>query len=205
MAQNLLGNPGFETGGFSPWVADSNYIVLTNDAGVVAHSGTYYADTGCVGTACITPAPNTSGAWFYQDVPTTPGAHYTLTFWYAPGESGTDNTAELQVLWGATSSALTTGGAASCTGNCVFDNQLIGNTSYTQYTVNNLLATSSSMRLEFLGRQDPAESGVDDVSLTLTSGPTTVPVLGPGMLALLALMLAAVGWLMYRRLGRSAA
>jgi len=170
MAQNIVQNPGFETGSFAPWVA-RGWSISTGNAGVSAHSGSYYSYTGCVGAACITPAPG-AGAWFYQDLATVPGTTYTLTFYYAPGSSG--GSAELQVLWGPTATQLATGGAGSCTGNCVFNNTAIGSTVYTQYTVANLVATTNSTRLEFLGRQDPAWNGVDDISVVAT-GPAGVP------------------------------
>jgi hypothetical protein len=165
-AQNLLLNPGFETGSFAPWVA-RDWVIEMTDSGVSAHTGAFYADTGCVGGGCIVAAPG-SGAWFYQDIATTPSATYTLSFYYASGQGGEDNTAELQVLWGPTSGPPTTGGAGSCTANCVYDNQTIGNTSYIHVSVGPLTATSASSRVEFLGRQDPAQMGIDDVCLVQT-------------------------------------
>lgn len=154
MAQNIVQNPGFESGSFAPWVVNGlSWQVST----YLPHTGTFGAETGCNGSACISPDSNPAGAWFYQDLPTTPGAKYTLTFYYFPGASSVEhgNTAELQVLWGPSAIPLTTGGAGSCTGNCVFDNASIGSKTYVQYTMTNLVATSASTRLEFLGRQTP--------------------------------------------------
>jgi hypothetical protein len=45
------------------------------------HSGTYDADTGCVGATCI----STPIAFLFQDFCTTPGATYTFSFWYDLG------------------------------------------------------------------------------------------------------------------------
>jgi hypothetical protein len=189
-------NPGFETGSLSPWVSTGGeWEVGTGPS----HTGTHFAGTGCVGTPCMTPPPtsNDSGD-LHQDIPTTPGAVYSLTFFYFPGPADGDesNIAELQVLWGPTATQLVNGGAATCTGNCVFDNNSIGSTTYVQYTVNNLVATSTSMRLEFLGRQDPSSDGLDDVSLvqTGTATPTGTPAPSSAILALIGLTGAGLYW-----------
>src|SRR5438552_3325386 len=89
MASNIVLNPGFETDAFAPWVANPSSIrpwVVTGPSGF-AHTGQFYASTGCVGAQCMTPGPDPGGAWLYQDLATTPGATYNLSFWYAP-ESG---------------------------------------------------------------------------------------------------------------------
>lgn len=202
-AQNVTVNGGLEAGSFSPWVANPSslfpWAVLTD----VPHSGTHYAYVGCSGANCISASPSAAGAWLYQDITTTPGVAYTLTFW---SYTSAGQPSELQVLWGDSASTLTTGGAGACTGNCKFHVTPSGATAWTQYTVSNLVATSTSMRLEFLGRQDAGAQGLDDVVLTPGAAPvTSVPVMGPAAFLFLALMLAATGWWMFRRLGRSEA
>jgi len=192
LAQNLVQNPGFETGSFAPWVANgASSHPWTVDTGAV-HTGTSYADTGCVGAQCINPDSNGSGAWLYQDLTTALGATYTLTFFYTPEPPGGAGARkpllaapapapltpaiELQVLWGPSGSPLTTGGAGACSGNCVFDNTSSGTLAYAQFTVTGLTASSSSTRLEFVARQDPSFNGVDDVVVSLTSlGGVPVP------------------------------
>ncbi len=175
LAQNLVQNPGFETGSFAPWVAQ-NWEVEMSDSGVTAHTGAFYSDTGCVGGTCIAPAPAASpAAWFYQDLATTASTQYTLTFYFASGEiEESGDQAELQVLWGPTATQLTTGGPGLCTGSCVYDNTTIGNTNYVKVTVGPLTATSASTRLEFLGRQDPAQMGIDDVCVATVGTANTV-------------------------------
>ena len=214
MAQNLVQNPGFETGSFAPWVASSyggdGGLRWSVTAGAGAHAGAHYAETGCSASGsqtCIAADPS-AGAWLYQDLATAPGTQYTLTFYYAPGSSTGGGNAELQVLWGPSASPLTTGGAGTCTGSCVFDNTSIGSTTYTQHTVT-LTATSTSMRLEFLGRQDLQLDFLDDVSVIPTAAPQppqppSSPV--PSSLLLTLLGLATAGlYVGYRRMGASSA
>jgi hypothetical protein len=204
-AQNLVQNPGFESVSIAPWVA-SNYggnggSHWAVSSGSGAHSGTKYASTGCNGSTggtCIAPDPG-AGSWLYQDLTTVPGTRYTLTFYYAPGSALGGGNAELQVLWGPSATPLTTGGNRSCTGNCVFDNTSLGSLAYTQYTVN-LTATSTSMRLEFLGRQDPQVDFLDDISVTaVTATVASVPTLLPSSLLLAMVGLLCVGLYMGRR------
>lgn len=163
-ASNIVLNPGFETDAFAPWVVNpsSSFPWVVTGPSANGHTGQFYASTGCVGAQCITPDPNIAGAWLYQDLVTTNGQSYNLSFWYSP-DSGTPN--QLRVLWG---------------GSQVLDLvNLPGGSTYTQYTVAGLLATGSTMRLEFLGRQDPGFNGLDDVCVDTPNGicasPTAVP------------------------------
>src|SRR5690349_5840839 len=87
-AANIVLNPGFETGTFANWVANPSSGFAWSVSSGAQHSGQFYADTGCVGAPCITPDPNPAGAWLYQDLATTVGQSYVLSFWYFPG-SGT--------------------------------------------------------------------------------------------------------------------
>ncbi len=184
-AVNIVQNPGFESGSFLPfWVANGTssfpWTVVTagtSNSNVVPNSGTFFAQTGCVGAQCIANDTHPTGAWLYQDLATIPNSLYNLSFFYAPG-SDDGGPADLRVLWN---------------GSQVFDNTSIGSTTYTQFTVPNLLATSSTTRLEFLGRQDPDYNGLDDISVT----PSTVP--EPGTLALFAAGLAGL-WGARRRI-----
>lgn len=82
-AQNLVVNPGFETGTLAPWAkgpstaASYTEPVLANTA---AHTGTY--------NATYSGATGTTG--FYQDIAISGGAQYTVSFWYKATGDGTD-------------------------------------------------------------------------------------------------------------------
>jgi hypothetical protein len=76
-AQNLVANPGFETGDFTGWINNSggNFVNSAN-----AHTGTYAAWMGAVG----------SDGSFQQSIATTVGQLYNVSFWLqSPG--GTPN------------------------------------------------------------------------------------------------------------------
>src|SRR5690349_2024952 len=92
MAGNIVANPGFETGDFTSWTTNSGWDIIGTGgtAGVFPHTGSFFANTGCVGTTCIQADSSGSpdAAWFYQDLATVPGTLYDLTFYFAPGEVG---------------------------------------------------------------------------------------------------------------------
>ena len=54
---------------------------------------------------------------------------------------------------------------------------------YFQYSVSNLLATTSTTRLKFFGRDDPGILGVDDISVS-TSEPSTLLMISAALLIL---------------------
>jgi hypothetical protein len=177
VADNLVGNCGFETGDLTDWNVgsgpDFTWQVSTppGDGGVTSYSGDYFVQTACVGAECVQPDSSgsgaDSGAWLYQDLVTTAGDFYDVTFYFAAGSGDGPN--ELQVLWGASATPLTAtaAGTGSCdpTTNCVYDSLAApDSTSYVEVTVDGLLATSDLTRLEFLGRQDPTWNGLDSIS-----------------------------------------
>lgn len=183
-AANIVNNPGFETGSFAPWVTNTIADHPWSVAGSNPFEGTNYASTGCVGAQCITDdtgATNPVGAWLYQDLATTPGTFYTLSFEFASaGQPGQ----ELQVLWG---------------GSSVLDLVNLNSGPYILYTVGNLQATSETTRLAFLGRQDPSYDGLDAVCVSSdgTCGTSAVP--EPATLSITAAGLCAAALLAFRR------
>jgi len=181
---NIVLNPGFETGDFTDWVANgsSNHPWFVDASS--AFAGTYDASTGCVGAQCITNdvgAQNPVGAWLYQDLATTASTSYTLSFEFSTGGSPM----ELQVLWN---------------GNVALDLTGLASGPYNLYTIGGLVATSSTTRLEFLGREDPSYSGLDSVcvsSSTDCGSASAVP--EPMTLGLTGFGLAALGFVRFRR------
>jgi len=190
MAGNIVANPGFETGSFAPWVANgsSDHAWCVDCTGPGAFAGAHWASTGCVGAPCITPDPNTGGAWLYQDLTTVATDVYNLSFYF----SAAGNTMEFQVLWGPTGGAL----------SVVDDILNIGVTPYNLYSVTALTATTGSTRIEFLGRQDPSYDGLDNVCVDLTSNGVCQVVSGapePASLILSGAGLFALGLFRWRR------
>jgi hypothetical protein len=152
MAGNIVVNPGFELG-LANWTLDNNstpWFIDTNP-----HSGTFDIASQCAGAICVDPV---NGTFFYQNLPTVIGQTYNLSFW-AFFEGAPD---EIKVTWG---------------GSTALDilNPAVPNDVYAQYSTTNLLATSSTTRLEFFGRQDPNQNlGVDDIVVAATPEPSTL-------------------------------
>lgn len=183
-ADNIVLNPGFETGSFADWTvntASSNPWEVDSDS---PFEGTFFASTGCVGAPCISGTADQM-ATLSQDLATTAATTYTLSFELAANEGPPG---ELQVLWdGSLVLDLGPGGT-------------LGLIPYTLETVLNLTASSSSTQLEFVGRQDPGVLALDNVDVE-AAGSATAP--EPASVLLLAL---AGPVLYYRRrlIGRRA-
>jgi hypothetical protein len=178
LSQNIVNNPGFETGDLTNWVTGTNGTWFVTNGSPI--DGTWSASTGCVGDGCIHNSDGsfatTSGAFLYQDLVTTPGTLYNLSFDFR--SDGNPN--ELAVLFGGTTA---------------FDQTNISTTAAT-YTVPNLLATSSITRLLFLGRQDPGFNRLDNVSV-VAAGTGFLP--EPATWAMMLLGFGAVGWSLRRK------
>jgi hypothetical protein len=186
MASNIVLDPGFEQGDdLAPWVANpfSGGIAPWGATGPSGdgHSGQYYASTQCVGTKCMNADPDPEGAWLYQDLVTTPGGMYDLSFWYTPdGAPNNFPPNDFAVLWNGVQvldiSNLST----------VFTFQL--------YTVSGLVASGATTRLEFVARQEGGFNGLDDVCVVTPGGdcagvaavpePTSLILLGSGLVGL---------------------
>jgi len=199
---NIVVNPGFETGDFTGW-SNTNWNVQTADAGVVPHSGSFYADTGCAGANCISD-PSLA---FSQALTTVAGQNYTFSFFYDLGTSScnaclstipddpTTTLAQLVVQWNGANVL-----------NVSANDQ--PNAGYVLFSVTEM-ATSTTSTISFSGRQDPEQLGVDDVCVDLASG--SCPVTGasgvpePGSMFLVGGGMAALALAAYarRRFNRS--
>ena len=162
IAANIVVNPGFESGFLPGWAHSNNVFPWSIDT--VPNSGIRDIATQCGGPGCF---DSVNGAFFYQDLPTDIGNTYTLTFW-AFFEGFPGQTDELKITWG---------------GNTVLDilNPAVPDDTYFQYSVSNLLATTSTTRLKFFGRDDPGMLAVDDISVS-TPEPSTLLMISAGLL-----------------------
>jgi hypothetical protein len=141
---NLITNPGFETGNFMGWTQSGNTqsTSVSNDH---PHTGTYAADLGPAGSL----------GFLSQTVPTTPGQTYTLDYWLDhPYDNSVPN--EFKVTVG---------------GTVIYDQTNLGNFSYTEFTFS-YTATDTMTTVQFGFREDPAYFYLDDVYFG-TNHPTT--------------------------------
>lgn len=142
-AQNLVVNGGFETGDLTGWTESGN-TGYTGVSTANAHSGNYAAYLGPVG----------SDVYLDQDIATTPGDTYQVTFWLMnPGGTPSDFTAKF----------------GDATLMSLVDSSAQG---YTEY-VFDVTATSSLTDLDFAARQDPSYWYLDDVSVVDTNAPVS--------------------------------
>ncbi|MGH7584009.1 MAG: carbohydrate binding domain-containing protein [Gemmatimonadales bacterium] len=156
-AQNIVTNPGFETGDFTGWTQFGNTGFTGVDDGN-PHSGTYDAYFGPVGS--------TGG--IFEDLVTVPGTTYTLTFWLASDGGGPNS---FDASWGGIPLVSLPGA---------------GSFAYTQWQFVEG-ATSASTELTFTFRQDPAYWQLDDVSVVaqnVVPEPATMSLLAMGLVGM---------------------
>lgn len=137
---NLVTNPGFEIlGGIGGWTFTTPFSSSGWSLSGMAYEGLYSLSTSCDGAYCM---DQTTGYWFRQSLPTTPGGVYELSL-FVFGQSQYVNPGQpqcsicqLDVYWAGTLAA-------------TFTNfQPV----YSRHTVSNLVASGASTTLQFNGR-----------------------------------------------------
>jgi len=155
-AQNLVVNPGFETGDFTGWTqtGDTSFsgVATADPLGNPPHSGNFLAYFGPLATGGI--QQNIAG--------TIAGNLYNVSFWLANTDNTGDNAAAISF---GTNVLLT------LTNSPPFG--------FTQYTFSNIAASSNNATLAFSFSNPPLYWDLDDVSVT-----AAVP--EPGTLGLIA-------------------
>lgn len=133
---NIVRNAGFEEGkdswtvsGFQPiWMSPADRRMITL----------------CVGANCVNSIG--SGAFLRQELTTTPGQQYDLSFWTGTGVG----TGEYSVFWNG----------------LLLDDQVLAHDTILQHSYSSLMATSDTAMLEIHARNDPSYTWVDNVSVT---------------------------------------
>jgi hypothetical protein len=153
----LVVNGGFETGDFTGWtVSDSSGYTNIGPNPLFAHSGDYHANLGAVGIL----------GSLSQDISTSPGGMYDLSFWLTNDSSTPPN--EFDVVWDGNT-------ILSLTDSPVFN--------YTQYSFT-VSATSSLTTLQIVYRNDDDFFRLDDVSVSAVPEPSVTWLLLPSLGAL---------------------
>ncbi|HXX84535.1 MAG TPA: C25 family cysteine peptidase, partial [Casimicrobiaceae bacterium] len=157
-AQNLVQNPGFETGDLTHWSLNPggpfDYVCQAGStigaATCIVHSGNYAMSFGLYG------ATDTLS----QTITTVAGTYYTLSFWLANDNPQDQGITTFAVQWND---------AVNMTTSTVYSlPSPQPSFPYTQVVIT-VLATSNSMTLAFVAEQDPSQWFLDDVSVVAST------------------------------------
>jgi MYXO-CTERM domain-containing protein len=136
--QNLLANPGFESGNFNGWFLSGSkaFEGVSPDFASLPESGNYSAFFGAVGAYNI----------ISQDIPTTPGDTYNITFWL---DNSGGPFADAYVGWGSAT---------------VLNIAPTAKFGWTEFGVD-AVATGTSTVVSFGFDQDPSYFNLDNTSV----------------------------------------
>jgi Protein of unknown function (DUF642)/PEP-CTERM motif len=154
-AQNLVANPGFETGDFTGWTTGGNFQFCSVGTDM-PHTGNFAADLGPAG----------SDGTLSQTFATSAGQMYSVSFWLAVDAGGTPNDF-----------------SASFAGNTFYTITNDPGHGYNQYSAI-IPTTGSSSTLLFSFRDDPLYWHLDDVDVHLVPEPGTLGLIALGALGL---------------------
>jgi len=157
--QELLTNPGFETGDFTGWTVTHQ----GGFSGVGATPGTNHTGNFHLYMGATSAADQTD---IFQDVTTTIGQTYNASFWAY----------DLDTVTTSANLAVTFGGMA------VGPNRPAG--AYTQYSLS-FAATAATTRLEVTGWELTQYINSDDFSVQAVPEPASLACLGIGALVVL--------------------
>ncbi len=150
-AQNLVLNPGFESGVLNPWT-----VSTTSPGGPATDIDTNAADAFAGGYSVFFAQTSYVDS-LSQSIATDPGQAYTLTFRLAANPSFTPDSNAVQqfeVLWN---------------GSTVYSRTDSVSMAYQLFTVNNLTASGASSLLTLNGQNAPGAYYLDEVSLVASS------------------------------------
>jgi choice-of-anchor C domain-containing protein len=193
-AQNIVLNPSFETpvepaNSFGSFSAGSTALTSwTVASGSIDHIGAGFWQAAD-GVQSVDMNGTDAGSIF-QDLATTPGSSYNLSFSLAGNPAGGPTIKHLQVFWNGTSQGIFT-----------FDTtgKSFGNMGYVSDALNGLSATGATTRLQFTSTDagsnaGPALDNVSVVKATVTATPE------PGSLAFFTVSgLSGAGLLLRKR------
>lgn len=153
---NLVVNGGFETGTFSGWtLVDPSGLSNVGNDPMFAHSGTYHAN---LGTNPFPVLPQSTGS-LSQNISTTAGTQYNLSFWLANDiTAGLSPFNSFEVFWNGAS---------------IFSATNLPPIPYTQFTFTFLAATGPSTPLEFRYEHDNDFFRLDDVVVNVPDSIST--------------------------------